>query len=78
MTPKLPPDIEAAIDEAEEADLSQEALEVLVDAIADEVEAEISRGGLSPDPYIGTGNQGRDEARRRRSTSAAPISRCFR
>jgi hypothetical protein len=66
MTPKLPPDIEAAIDEAEEYDLSQEALERLVDAIADEVEAEISRGGLSPDPCSDTGSQAPDEARRRR------------
>lgn len=54
MTPKLPPDIEAAIDEAEEYDLSQEALEVLIDAIADEVEAEISRDGSPPEPYSGS------------------------
>jgi hypothetical protein len=54
MTPKLPPDIEAAIDEAEEYDLSQEALKVLVDAIADEIEAGVSRGELPPEPYSGS------------------------
>lgn len=55
MTPKLPPDIEAAIDDAVEYDLSDEAIAALVDAIADEIEAEeASRAGSRPEPCSGS------------------------
>jgi hypothetical protein len=54
MTPKLPPDIEAAIDDAVEYDLSDEAIAALVDDVADEIEAEASRAGSQPEPYSGS------------------------